>query len=311
MAHPLIRVGGVEVVPLCDGWAPLPLSKEAPGHEVDWSAERLAYPWAFPPAPDGEDRARDRDQRTWAWHVHAFLLRLSGGPVLVDSGIGVLGGMSGVTGRIEAELDAAGVSPVDVRHVIHTHLHSDHAGGACRPDGEPRFPNAVHHVHPADWAFFAGVDDREDFGGWSAMGRLAELGMLDLAPEDREIVPGVRVLHSPGHTPGHRSVLLADERSSLLLTGDLLHLPIQVAHPEWESSHDNEPGLGVASRIRLLTRAGDERWDVAVSHFGRPFGRVLRRDGPQWWEVSDDPFLRPTADAAGAPDGSPANEMRG
>ena len=274
MVHALIRLGNVEVVPLCDGWAPLPLSGEVPGHDVDWSAERDAYPWAFD----------EGDYRSWAWHVHAFLLRLSWGSVLVDSGIGHLGSPPyDVSGRIDDELHAAGVSSKDVQHVIHTHLHSDHAGGACRPDGEPRFPNAVHHVHPADRDFFAGSDEPDDFGGRSAMRRLAELGMLDLDPEDREVAPGVRVLHSPGHTPGHRSVLLADGRYSMLFSGDLLHLPIQVAHPEWESSHDEEPELGVASRIGLLTRARDEHWSVAVSHFGRPFGGVLGRERSQRW----------------------------
>jgi glyoxylase-like metal-dependent hydrolase (beta-lactamase superfamily II) len=274
MVHPLVRVGNVEVVPLCDGWAPLPLSDEVPGHEVDWSAERDAYPWAFDAEDDG----------SWAWHVHAFLLRLSGGAVLIDCGIGHLGRPPyDVAGRIDDELAAAGVTPADVRHVIHTHLHSDHAGGACRPDGEPRFPNAVHHVHPADWDFFAGSDDPDDFGGRSAMRRLEELGMLDLDPGDREVAPGVRVVHSPGHTPGHRSVLLADDPYSMLFTGDLLHLPIQVSHPEWESGHDEEPELGVASRIALLTRARDERWGVAVSHFGRPFGGVLGRERSRRW----------------------------
>lgn len=274
MVHSLVRVGSVDVVPLCDGWAPLPLSGEVPGHRVDWSAEREAYPWAFDPGNDG----------SWAWHVHAFLLRGSGGSVLVDSGIGHLGRSPyDVAGRIDEELHAAGVNPTDVRHVIHTHLHSDHAGGACSEDGEPRFPNAIHHVHPADWDFFAGADDPEDFQGRSAMRRLEELGMLNLDPGDREVAPGIRVLHSPGHTPGHRSVLLTDGASSMLLTGDLLHLPIQVSHPEWASSHDQEPELGAASRVGLLTRARDERWGVAVSHFGRPFGGVRGQDRGQRW----------------------------
>ncbi len=279
MDHPAIRVGNVEVVPLCDGWAPLPLSREAPGHKVDWSAEREAYPWAFGPAGDG----------TWAWHVHAFLLRLDGGVVLVDSGIGHLGRPPyDVTGRIDDQLRAGGVGPADVRHVIHTHLHSDHAGGACLPDGEPRFPNAVHHVHPADWAFFAAADDPEDFQGRTAMRRLEELGMLDLDPEDREVAPGVRVMHSPGHTPGHRSVLLAAGTLSMLFTGDLLHLPIQVAHPDWPSNHDEEPELSVASRIGLLTRARNERWGVAVSHFGQPFGDVIGEGRRQRWDSARD-----------------------
>ncbi len=272
MPHPLIRVGDVEVVPLCDGWAPLPLADEAPGHDVDWDAEREAFPWVF----EGE--------RHWRWHVHAFLLRTASWLVLVDTGIGHLGRPPfDVDGRIDAELAEAGADAEDVAHVIHTHLHADHAGGACRPDGEARFPNAVHHVHPADWTFFGHVEDPDDFNGWEAMLILEDAGMLDLSPEDREIVPGLRVVHAPGHTPGHRSAVLSDGVSTMLFTGDLLHLPIQVVHPEWESNHDEDPEEGAASRVALLGRARDERWGVAVSHFSRPFGGVLpSADGQRW-----------------------------
>ncbi len=275
MVHPLVRLGSVEVVPLCDGWAALPLAAELPGHAVDWAAERDAFPWSFV----------DGDVGSWAWHVHAFLLRSSGGATLVDSGIGHHGSPPyDVTGRIDDELRSVGVAPGDLRHVIHTHLHSDHAGGACRPDGEPRFPNAIHHVHPADWAFFARDDGSGESEARSAMRRLQELGMLDLDPVDHEISPGVRVVHSPGHTPGHRSAILADGDASMLLTGDLLHLPIQVAHPEWRSGHDEDPALGVTSRTALLARARDARWRVAVSHFGHPFGRVVAREDGQRWD---------------------------
>ena len=274
MAHPRIDIGGVEVVPLCDGFAPLPLADEAPGHDVDWPSERERYPWAFEGADEG----------SWAWHVHAFLLRVASDLVLVDTGIGHLGHPPyDVAGRIEHELAEVGADPEDVRHVIHTHLHADHAGGACRPDGEARFPNAVHHVHPADWAFFAHADDTEDFSAWDGMLILEDAGMLDLSPEDRELVPGLRVVHTPGHTPGHRSAILTDGPFTLLFAGDLLHLPIQIAHPEWESNHDEDPELAVVSRVELLTRARDERWGVAVSHFGRPFGGVLRDGEGQRW----------------------------
>jgi glyoxylase-like metal-dependent hydrolase (beta-lactamase superfamily II) len=267
-----MEIGSIAVVPLCDGFAPLPLADELPGREVDWSVERDRYPWAFV------------GDANWAWHVHAFLLRTPTGAVLIDTGIGHLGRPPfDVDGHVEDELAAAGHAPGDVRHVIHTHLHADHAGGACRPDGEPRFPNAVHHVHPADWAFFAEAKDPDDFHGRTSMVILEELGMLDLDPDDREVMPGVRVVHSPGHTPGHRSAILTDGPFTMLFTGDLLHLPVQVAHPKWPSSHDEEPDLGAVSRAGLLGRARDERWGVAVSHFGRPFGGVVRdADGQRW-----------------------------
>ena len=100
-------------------------------------------------------------------------------------------------------------------------------------------------------------------------------GTLSLEPDDHEVSPGVRVILTPGHTPGHRSVVLTAGDESLLLTGDLLHLPIQVAHPEWRSSHDVDPDTGAISRVSILTRAREQDWHVAVSHFARPFGHVV------------------------------------
>ncbi len=266
----------VAVVPLCDGYANLPLSDEAPGQQVDWAAERASFPWAF------------GDESHWAWHVHAFLLRTVAGPVLIDTGIGHLGRPPyEVPGRIQDELASVNVSPEDIGHVIHTHLHADHAGGACQPEGQPQFPNAVHHVHPADWSFFFKSTDSADLEGRMAMAILEDQGMLELGSDDGEITAGVRLVHSPGHTPGHRSVLLADGPTTTLFAGDLLHLPIQVAHPDWASSHDEDPELAIESRIALLDRALEERWKVAVNHFAQPFGTVQKDGHNQRWNDSE------------------------
>jgi glyoxylase-like metal-dependent hydrolase (beta-lactamase superfamily II) len=262
-AEPSIRVGPFEVVPLLDGWAPLALDDELPGNTVDWHAERARFPWAF--APD----------HAWAWHVRAFLVRTERVRLLVDTGIGHLGTSAfPVEGRIDGSLAEAGTSPGSIDHVIHTHLHADHAGGACHADGSPRFPNAVHHVHDADWRFFGTAVGPDDFGGRAAMAALETTGQLALSSDDRSIVPGVRVLHTPGHTPGHRCILLEANGDTLLLTGDLLHQPIQILHPEWASSHDEDEMLGVAARRILLFRARDRGWQLAVTHFARPFGTV-------------------------------------
>jgi glyoxylase-like metal-dependent hydrolase (beta-lactamase superfamily II) len=260
-AEPSIQMGPFEVVPLLDGWAPLPLDQELPGQRVDWAAERERFPWAF------------ADGHAWRWHVRAFLLRADAMQLLVDTGIGHLGRPPyDVVGAIDASLADAGTAPERIDHVIHTHLHADHAGGACLPDGTPRFVNATYHVHDADWRFFADATDEEDFGGRTAMGSLERAGQLAVTSDDHAIVPGVRVLHTPGHTPGHRCVLLQADEDALLLTGDLLHQPIQVAHPEWASWHDEDEMLGVASRRILLFRAKDRGWRLAVSHFAEPFG---------------------------------------
>jgi glyoxylase-like metal-dependent hydrolase (beta-lactamase superfamily II) len=263
--HEPFTLGSFVVVPLCDGWAPLPLSDEMPGLEVDWDRERERFPWAFPPG----------DASSWAWHVHSFLLRHPDGLVLIDTGIGHLGRPPyEVDGRLDEELRAAGAVPEEVSHVVLTHLHADHSGGACMPDGSPRFPNARYHVHPEDWSFFGAHRTPDDFTGRFAMAPLEELGMLDLDPSDHDVVGDVYLRHAPGHTPGHRVVQLDDGNDTLLLAGDLLHVPPQVTHPSSPSDHDEDADLGTRERTRLLAIAEAEGWNVGVSHFARSFGRV-------------------------------------
>jgi glyoxylase-like metal-dependent hydrolase (beta-lactamase superfamily II) len=259
-----LTFGLTEIAVVCEGYAPLDLDDELPN--VDWAAERERYPWAF------------HDERSSAWHVHAFALRSAGALVLIDTGVSPLLPIQPWSEHtpLEEALKAARVDPADVTTVIHTHLHADHAGGAV-VGGEPRFPNATHVAHPADWEHFGRV------GGYTAraaMERLAELDVLDLDPESREIRPGLRVLHAPGHTPGHRVVVLSEGEDSMLFTGDLLHTPVQVRRSSEPSNHDVDGDQGARSRQDLLTRARDDGWSVAVSHFGHPFGRV----GADGWE---------------------------
>ena len=275
MPHEPFSLGSFEIVPLCDGWAPLPLDEELPGRDVDWNQERTRFPWAF--APDDAD--------SWAWHVHAFLLRHPDGLLLVDTGIGHLGPPRyAVTGRIDDELRAVGVVPGDIDHVVFTHLHADHSGAACLADGTPRFPNARHHVHPEDWAFFGEQRTPPAFTGRSTMGGLEDLGLLDLDAGDRAIVPGVGVIHAPGHTPGHRIVRVQGEEGGLLLAGDLLHVPPQIVHPDWTSDHDEVPEAACAARRRWVEEARGHGWLVSFSHFGLPFGRVGGAGDALVWE---------------------------
>jgi glyoxylase-like metal-dependent hydrolase (beta-lactamase superfamily II) len=270
MSHvPVVRVGPIEVETICEGWAQVELSEELPGTLVDWPAERTLHPWAFA----GDD--------AWPWHVHAFVLRTPDGTVVVDSGLGPFPPFRPFRERVS---DAwASIDPDAVEHVVLTHLHSDHAGGVV-PDDEPRFPRAAHHVHPSDWAYFAERDERDEYTARHRMSILEDRGLVDLRFEDHEVVPGLWVRHSPGHTPGHRSVVVRAEDETLLIAGDLLHLPIQAALPGQPSSHDVDPQLGVGSRRLLLFDAAGQGWRVAVGHFAEPFGLI----GARGW-VQDPP----------------------
>lgn len=259
-----VRIGRLEVEVVCEGAAALPLTDECPGRTVDWEAERRTHPWAFL-GPDA-----------WPWHVHAFVIRGPSGVVVVDSGVGAFGPWRP---WVDHDPDAwAGVDRPEVRHVVLTHLHADHAGGVV-VEGAPRFPNARVHVHPGDRLAFATADETQDYVVHASLELLEGTGRLDLDGTDHEIAPGISVRHTPGHTPGHRSVLVRDGGEALLITGDLLHLPVQAGHPEWPSSHDDDPGLGQVTRRLALWRARTDGWLVAAGHFARPFGRI----GPEGW----------------------------
>jgi glyoxylase-like metal-dependent hydrolase (beta-lactamase superfamily II) len=275
-----LRLGTVEISVVCQGFAPLDLADECPGHDVDWSAERLAHPWAF------------HDARTWQWHVHAFVARGPWGLAVIDTGVGAYPPYrpwapgSGITA--DTAYAAHGVDLDEVRLVVLSHLHADHAGGTWAGQG-PRFPNARYVLHGADLAFFTERADPQGYVAVPEMERLRDLGMLDLDPEDREVASGLWVVHAPGHTPGHRSVLLDAGEHRVLLTGDLLHVPVQAAHPDWPSSHDEDADSGARSRQVVLARAAREGWFAAVPHFARPFGRV----DPDGWRSVGPPDVAP------------------
>jgi glyoxylase-like metal-dependent hydrolase (beta-lactamase superfamily II) len=266
-----ITVGRFEIRTICEGAAPLELAGEFPEVGVDWDQERAAYPWAF----DGGD--------AWAWHVHAFVVDGPDGTLVVDTGVGPFGPYRPWSTSADAPWAAEDLAAVS--NVVLTHLHADHAGG-IEEGGEPRFPNATYHLHPSDLAFFADAGD-DAYAAIAPARHLRSLGVLRTEGTDHEIVPGVRVVHTPGHTPGHRSVVVGEGDASLALTGDLLHLPVQIREREWFSAHDEDPLLGVASRRLFLWRAESERCLVGVSHFAAPFGRIHQG---RWSRADPDPL---------------------
>jgi len=266
-----VRVGSVEISVACYGFAPLELADECPGRDADWPAERGRHPWAFV------------GEASWPWHVHAFVARGPWGTAVIDTGVGSYppyrpwapgSGSTADEAFGEVGLDAGAVDLV-----VLSHLHADHAGGTWATEG-PRFANARYLVHEADVAFFD--DGHEPYAAAREARQLRDLGMLDADPDDREVAPGLRVVHTPGHTPGHRSVVLDAGEATVLITGDLLHLPIQAQHPSWPSSHDEDPERGARSRAAVLGRAVEGSWLVGVPHFARPFGRV---DDDGWRSV--------------------------
>jgi glyoxylase-like metal-dependent hydrolase (beta-lactamase superfamily II) len=224
---------------------------------------------AFPDVPaelwaeaDRRDPGAVRDGGWWL-RFRCFALRPADGPViLVDTGIGSAASparaWAPVPGHLPDSLAAAGIAPGDVDTVVLTHLHTDHIGWSVGEDGAPFFPDARYVVQRADleWATPATLD-------WLRPGLGERLSPVD---GDVDLRPGVRLLHTPGHTPGHQSVLVDDR---VLVTGDLLVHMLQLIDPTQPYGHEVDPDAARLSRTALLERLG--RATLATAHLGTPF----------------------------------------
>ncbi|CAM5531357.1 MBL fold metallo-hydrolase OS=Streptomyces tendae OX=1932 GN=GUR47_23690 PE=3 SV=1 [Streptomyces tendae] len=224
---------------------------------------------------------------------HSFALTLDGLRILVDTGIG--NGKQRAnpawhdldTGYLR-NLTAAGYPPDSIDLVILTHLHADHVGWNTRKaHGEwvPTFPRARYLTTRTERRFWAGYDMDEARAQMfrDSVFPVEEAGLLDLLDvpaEGADIVPGLRLLPTPGHTPGHVAVQLTSHGRKAVITGDSIHHPVQLAHPAIGACVDIDPQQSEASRRMLLTSLAGTDTLVLGTHFAPPTaGRVALHKG--------------------------------
>ncbi|MEU6745306.1 MBL fold metallo-hydrolase [Spirillospora sp. NPDC046719] len=247
-------------------------------------------PWLLPDAtPDVVDRQDwlrpDFAGSDGTLHIdsHSFALTVDGLRILVDTGIG-----NGKTRANPAwhdlrtdyleRLTAAGFAPRTVDLVILTHLHTDHVGWNTREaNGEwvPTFPNARYLTSRVERDFWAGYDmdePRQQMFRDSVI-PIEQAGLLDtidVPAEGVEIVPGLLLVPTPGHTPGHIAVQLTRQSATALITGDCIHHPVQFAHPAIGSCVDIDPEQSEATRRQLLASLAGSGTLVLGTHFPPP-----------------------------------------
>lgn len=167
-------------------------------------------------------------------------------------------------------LERSGIPPTSVTDAVATHLHFDHAGGYTYYDGNGDLrlvmPEATHHIQRRQWeaALDPNEKDRASFFEENFK-PIEELGKLHLIEGEGEIYPGVTVIPTNGHTPGHQVVLLDGGDGKLLYCGDLIPLASHVNLP-YIMSYDHYPLETLDEKKRLLGRAADERWILFFEH---------------------------------------------
>lgn len=217
--------------------------------------------------------------------LNCLLIETPAGRVLVETGIGErvddkTRAMRAYDGpAIVPALETAGFLPETVDLVAMTHLHFDHAGGLLRSDGARAFPNARIVAQRAEWDIALGDNPRLVASYVQPELRLVEAwGTQGWADGEQELLPGVSVVPTGGHSAGHQAILVrgtGETGRTLAFLGDLFMRPWG-ANPRWVTAFDDFPLDSVARKAELFRQAVDEDWLIVLSHERRtPVGRLV------------------------------------
>lgn len=222
--------------------------------------------------------------------MQSFLLRSAGKIILVDTCVGDCKQrprpeFDGAVWNWLDRLEQCGVAPEQVDIVLSTHLHVDHIGWNTRlVDGlwVPTFPNARYLFVDKEYEYWrsdAGRTALQRTGDYVADSVLPvfEAGLADIVAFDHQVDEAIRLLPTPGHTPGHACVEINSQGAQAIITGDLLHHPLQCHFPQWSTRFCFDAEQARQTRLRFMAQHAQAGTLLLPAHFPSPTAGYLRQ----------------------------------
>jgi glyoxylase-like metal-dependent hydrolase (beta-lactamase superfamily II) len=239
--------------------------------------------WLLPHFADETGRLR--------MSIHALVVESRGKRIVVDTCIGNdkrrgFPGWNQLQTSFLTDLEKGGFPRDSIDHVLCTHLHVDHVGwNTMLADGRwvPTFTKARYLFGRKEWAHWSVQEDKfvrdpiED-----SVRPIVNAGLADLIEDTHRITEEVWLEPTPGHTPGHFSVRISSRGDDAVITGDLMHHPVQCARPEWNCGFDFDNDQARKTRREFLERYANRPVLVLGTHFATPTAGLIVKEGNAW-----------------------------
>jgi len=207
--------------------------------------------------------------------------------ILIDTGCG--DGFQATAGRLVQNMEAEGIRCADIDRIIFTHGHIDHASGSFDSHGKPVFPNTRYITSEREWNYWLtlpGSNELQNMFFEAARKNLLPIrDQFDLVKDNAEVLPGIRLIATPGHTPGLVMVDITSDGKRLLCIGDIIHSQREFVNPEYLALFDVTPEQALNTRARILSDVAKSGVLVFACHFPFPgLGYIRDNEGVFTWQ---------------------------